>query len=169
MVENRLPLPVDPVKMTQRGERYDAQVPVQCFERLATYLASDAGHVAVTLQGEIDHAGHPVITGTLNTQLQVTCQRCLTPFDLPITTRFAWAPVTTQAAAKALPTTLDPVMCDEAGLLDVHAVVEDELILNLPAIPRHPTDGCDVKIPASQTGTTDTRQPLAQLKSLFES
>ena len=56
------------------------------------------------------------------------------------------------------------------GLLVVQDMIEDELILRLPLVPRHPIEGCAVKSPTIDVGWSAAGQeeenPFQVLKRL---
>lgn len=100
--------------------------------------------------------------GTLTTVLEAQCQRCLGWLTLPLST-------TLDVLARAAGGT---VRDDEAdmvelhdGWLDVHKLVEDEILLNLPLVPAHASDGCARAQP--ETASQAKRRPFAELGSLI--
>ena len=49
--------------------------------------------------------------------------------------------VESDAAARDLPKALDPVVLDETGQIRAVDLIEDELMLHVPTIPKHDEDG----------------------------
>ncbi|MBL8327734.1 MAG: DUF177 domain-containing protein [Rubrivivax sp.] len=83
----------------------------------------------------------------VRTQVQLTCQRCLEPLELPLDLQRRLRFEAGEEAAERLDESLE----DEDVLaltprLDLTALIEDELILSLPIVPRH-----DVCPPQAQT------------------
>jgi len=71
------------------------------------------------------------------TDVWLTCQRCLQPMveDLSVTTRIRFVRGETQA--EALDAELEEDVLALPRALDLRALVEDELLLALPLVPRH--------------------------------
>lgn len=107
------------------------------------------------------------------TVVWLTCQRCLQPFkpalDLSRRLRF----VRDEAAAEALDSEIDEDVLAYDRRLNLRVLVEDELLLALPLVPRH--EHCPVPLPISAPATEglaadadggDRSHPFAVLKSL---
>ena len=79
--------------------------------------------------------------------------RLSTPPSLnEIITDFALGIVNTLEEANALPENYEPVVTEEGGQLSLYQVVEDELILSLPIIPKHEPEACSAKLESTGTG-----------------
>ena len=138
------PLPdrFNPDLMARDGTRHEATLPVARFERLAAVLASDAGevHVAATFSRLEDQLR---VSGRVRADYRTRCQRCLEPMSLPVDETFELTFVASETAAQALDDELDPVVLDDTGRITIVGLLEDELILHVPLITRHPAgEGC---------------------------
>lgn len=111
-------------------------MPVAAFRRLADWLHSDGGTIEATLAFGRDADGRRVLHGELAGELEVVCQRCLTPFRLPIRRALEAVLVETEAEAGLLPEQLEAVVVGERRGLHTIDLLEDELILALPLVPR---------------------------------
>ena len=133
------PLPdrFDPDLMARDGTRHEAVVPVARFERLVAILASDAGEVQASARFS-RREDHVVVAGRVRASLALLCQRCLEPMVLEVDEPYELTCVESEAAARALAEELDPVVLDDAGRITIVALLEDELILHVPLIARHP-------------------------------
>ncbi|MAD27423.1 MAG: hypothetical protein CMK75_05280 [Pseudomonadales bacterium] len=69
------------------------------------------------------------------------CQRCLEQVVIPLDSECDVGFVETDEAAKQLPRLYEPVIVGEEPL-DLISLIEDELLLALPAVPMHPQDTC---------------------------
>lgn len=107
------------------------------------------------------------------TAVWLTCQRCLQPFqqDLAVATRLRF--VRDEAQAEALDAELEEDVLAMPRWLDVRALVEDELLLALPLVPRH--DHCPQPLPIALDETAelddgdepdDRPNPFAVLQAL---
>lgn len=113
-----------------------------CFEpsQLARVNAIGAGgQVAVDLRFE---AGRDtvLVSGTLEGDLLVTCQRCLEPVRLQLDTGLRVALVDADGAAVA-PKGYESVLCTDSGIC-LAELVEDEILLNVPLSVRHAPGDC---------------------------
>jgi len=112
--------------------------------------------------------GHPKVSGSLSGKVHLRCERCLEPVEHSVETSFDVRPVLTDAQAEAHQKSADIVMLDEEGGLDAIAMLEDELLLDLPIVIYHDYD-CR---PVMQFGDdvveedAQTENPFAILASL---
>lgn len=82
-----------------------------------------------------------------STALQLTCQRCLQPMTVNLDVQATFRFVHGEDQAQALDEDSDEDVLALVPSLDLLALVEDELILALPLIPRH--DECPLPLPMS--------------------
>lgn len=81
------------------------------------------------------------------TALQLTCQRCLQPMTVPLAVRSGLRFVRGETQAEALDEDSDDDVLALMPSLDLLALIEDELILALPLVPRH--EVCPQPLPMS--------------------
>ncbi|MEJ6005805.1 DUF177 domain-containing protein [Paucibacter sp. AS339] len=103
--------------------------------------------------------------------VRLTCQRCLQPVDVPIQLSHAYRFVKDEAEALSIDAESEEDLLVLSRSLDVIEVLEDELLLSLPLVPRH--DVCPQPLvapvdPALQEGApADERpHPFAALAAL---
>jgi uncharacterized protein len=149
--------------------------PVATFERLADILAAGDGG-APTDAVAWSAAGHEVaVRGgaaevwlhlQADTALSMVCQRCLAayPHALSVRARFQFAVDEGQAAEMDAECEHDVLVISKE--LDLHELVEDELLLELPLVPRH--EVCPQPLtPAAVAEAEPPRQhPFAALAGL---
>lgn len=143
------PLPrqsVDPRKLASQGAKLHAMEVVSSFPRLAGLLANQQGELTIDLAFRRDESNLVCIDGHVSGVLQVPCQRCLEAMPLTVDSHFHAAIVKNDEQAARLPRAYEPVMVDEEGL-ELHPMVEDELILCVPYANYHEIEECAVKIP----------------------
>ena len=128
--------PVNVAVLADAGSTIELSVPVEKLERIAEYLASRAGMVtgSVSLFRE---EGRIVAEVGLATTLSLRCQRCLKTMLLPIDSRSRVALVGSEEEATRIPPELETALAPD-GRLRLADLVEEELLLALPAAPRHP-------------------------------
>lgn len=146
--------------------------------RLGEALACErpAGVVRYELHFAPDQEeGRIRVTGHLGAELDAICQRCLQPFRLPLE-----ADVNVSVADSPLPATQpgssldqDASELDEAdldGLGNLADLVEDELLLAIPFLPRHELSECPAA--SREIGQRDdegeNRRPFAGLREAMQ-
>jgi uncharacterized protein len=162
----------------KQGAELSGEWPLRSFERLidachADARPSEADSVRWRAVGET----RPVRGGTAeiwlhlsgSTELSLVCQRCLQPVAAPLAFERSFRFVDGEAAAAAL----DEESEDEDVLaltraLDLHELLEDELLLDQPLVPRH--DVCPDPLPASagddDLAVPESEHPFAALAAL---
>jgi uncharacterized protein len=144
------------------GAQIDFSIPLKEFPRLLPLLAgSDGearGRVDFSREGRIAVAEVSVVA-----ELTLLCQRCLAPLRWPVTSRGRAALVATATEGERVPQVLETVLAPEHRI-SIRELVEEELLLALPLVPRHEDDGCA----GDRAGADDTHRPFAQLSELFK-
>src|SRR5262249_45536712 len=113
------------------GELEFARLP-----RLAGLLHSTVGSVRASLQFRQRGLGSLVATLELATTVELVCQRCLEPFAQPIAERVELMFVEPGEANASVPEGYEPIELDDGRLLPAR-VIEDELIVAIPLVPKH--------------------------------
>lgn len=125
--------------------------------RLAPSLCSTQGVVDFELAFNVDMEGIRCIHGSLSTQLDVVCQRCLKPMKLPLEAKVALGVVVSMQEAERLPSAYEPLVVG-AEPVSLKEMIEDELLLVLPVAPMHPEQQC----PAWQERVIEEQEEPAQ-------
>ncbi|SDK15568.1 YceD family protein [Microbulbifer yueqingensis] len=134
--KSELPRRLDARKLAQREQQLSGTLPATGLERVAGVVESVAGDVRATLDFSRDLEGHFTVTGQLDGEVKLLCQRCLQPMPAPLECSFQWGIVWSEEQGKALPKELDPVIQD-SDELDLYEALEDEILLNLPMVAYH--------------------------------
>jgi uncharacterized protein len=136
-----LPKTLDPIKLAKQQSRLSGELPLSMCNRLQD-IDDQANHVAqVDLQFGQDDSRLYFIKGELKATVNLQCQRCNAPMQYTIDTSFALSPVTSEERAKTLSERYDPVFMNDE-VIDIHAMIEDEILLALPMVPKH--EQCDL-------------------------
>lgn len=146
MPKEFLPIKVDPFRFADNATRVHGNMPISKMERLVSSLASDEGDVAVDMNFGVDEQGLRFLSGHLETQLVLQCQRCLEPFNYKIIGDFHLGIVRTEEKARDLPARFDPLVI-KGDELFIQDVVEDELIISLPIVSLHDEKDCKIQLP----------------------
>ena len=111
--------------------------------RVADYLYGLEGAVEYRIEGGYDARQRPVIRCIINGYLDLACQRCLGPIKFAVDTDQQLVVVPNEASMPAPEDEEDGVdFIIAAPRFDLLALVEDEIILNLPLAPRHAEGQC---------------------------
>ncbi len=166
-----LPDRIDPWQLAAENGRLDGELRLAALPRLTALLEHASGVVNVALTLGVDEQGLRFVEGSLQTEVELICQRCLGPLRLPLQVAVSLALVRAEAEAARLPDQREPLL---AGAdLAVADLVEDELLLALPQIPRH-RDACECEAVGYDTPPNgpalDAGQPraFAALASLLQ-
>jgi len=136
LMSKRLPVQIDPVTLADRGRWLHGELPVEAFHRLASALYSRKGWISAELRFGQDSGGRRHLSGSLTGGLELECQRCLAPYRFPVDIELSLVLVETESEAEALPEGLDPLVVGERRSVHTVDMLEDDLILALPIIPR---------------------------------
>jgi uncharacterized protein len=134
------------------------------MSRLAPLLCNDQGAARFELDFHLDSQSRPMVTGRIQAKLELICQRCLEPLVLDLDLELRLGIVRSDAEAVALCDTREPLTL-ETDTVSISALVEDELILGLPAAPLHPAGSC--RPPAETAGDQGDGGRLSELGGLL--
>ncbi len=141
-----LPRSVDPKRLVEQRRSLTGAVGLDRLPRLAEVVVAGDGEpnqlvARFELRFDRDTAGRGTVRGEVSAALMLRCQRCNEPYEFPVESRFTLALVSGLDEARRLPDGYEPLLL-ERQRLDPAALVEDELLLALPAVPRHPEGAC---------------------------
>ena len=164
---------VDPVKSANKKQTFDGLVPVKTLTRFQGLLAEVSERdPEVSVEFGVDEQGVNYFAGSATTGVKLTCQRCNEPFAVDIATQFAYAPVTSRQVRDELPERYEAVEVNEFGEVNLHGLIEDELILAMPLVARHEPKDCQVDRDAMTWGEIDedskedSKNPFSVLQEL---
>lgn len=164
----------DSFELARLGREVRGQAPVARFARLVADLPEQraGAEVSWSVGGETDSLGRAWLRVAAQADLVVRCQRCMQPFVLAVQAGNTLQMMKSEAALDAAEEVDET---DEEGYterivgsprLDLLALVEDELILALPYVPKH--EACPALPEAlADSGAGQTRpSPFAVLGKL---
>lgn len=170
------PLRLDVEVFAKEGQSLDGEWPLATFDRLADAAhsgakpsSSDLVHWHAEGESRPMRGGAPQTWLHLGTQtrLSLVCQRCLGPVEMPIAAERSFLFVAGEDAAAKLDADTEDDVLAMTRALDLRLLVEDELLLALPLVPRHET--CPQPLPMASEQPVEQEQPhpfaaLANLK-----
>ncbi|SDU00460.1 YceD family protein [Halopseudomonas salegens] len=137
------PIPefIDPRRLADRGVTLQGAISADRLPRLLAAVNAVADEVNVVLNFARDEQGLATLHGHYQAQVEMTCQRCLEGVTLPLDSRCEVGFVVSDEAARQLPRHYEPVIVDDEKL-NLLSLIEEELLLALPAVPMHPLEKC---------------------------
>jgi len=129
--------------------------------RLSTAIVTVNAPVVVNADFHRDEEGRYVLGLQVSAQMLVTCQRCLSTLEQSVTSDTRLAVVWTDEQAGQLPPRYEPLVADAE--IELWEVVEDELLLALPAFSYHSDTNCGsktgVQAPVGESQAEDQAGP----------
>jgi len=167
---------LDVQAFAQAATPWSRQDALSRYERLAAEAqgAIDGLTVNWTARGELRSTtgGADEVWLHLSAQarLPLTCQRCMGPLDTEVTADRWFRFAADEAAAAALDDEVDEDVLVLALDFDLLELIEDELLMSLPLVPRHETCPVPVKLavqdPGFEAESEAKPNPFAALASL---
>ena len=142
MQKVKIPITLDPSRAAQRRLSYDGVVRLEELPRLEQVVQDEVSEIAVNIHCKNDEQGLVVIRGSLRAPLTVVCQRCNGELGLDLEQDFVYSPVKVGTEPEDFPERYDIVELDDEGEVNLHRLIEDELILAIPIIPTHNDASC---------------------------
>lgn len=167
-MSQRLPVHIDPIGAADRGRELHGQMPVAAFERLGHWLNSQEGELDVSLYFGRGASGRRTMRAAIEGDLELVCERCLSPYKLHLDLAIELTMVDSEAEAKTLPEEVEPLVLPETRSMHTTDMIEDDLILALPVVPRCERDDCHAAVPvldseASEDADEGRQRPFANL------
>jgi uncharacterized protein len=149
------PRRLDVHRFAEAGAELGAEEPLRAFRRLAaeTQPADTEPLVRWSARGELLNPRHvqPEVWMHLEAaaRLPLLCQRCLRPVDVELAVDRSFRFVADEATAAAEDDAAEEDLLALSRSFDLPALVEDELLMELPVAPRH--DACPEPVKMSVT------------------
>lgn len=164
---------ISPVRAAEGKRIFSGTIPLKRMKRLVPLLVSAEGDASFTATFKRDIENRVVIVLQVEAHLPLICQASLEVYDEQVQRRSELAVIDEDGRVDDIPDYYD-VVSSEHGRVAIAALVEEELLLSLPPIPRKPglaeiefsTGESPVEEAAKQTeGKTN---PFAALQEMLE-
>lgn len=152
---------IDPRRAADTGATFAGRVPLAELRRLAPLVVDAAGDAEYSIRFSRDGSRRAVVRGEVRARLILRCQRCLGPMEHEVLATLSLAVVAGLDEADGLPEGDEPLLVTE-GRICLGELVEDELLLGLPQIPRHVSESC-AKLPVEVAPGPSPQHPFAAL------
>ena len=173
------PARLDVRALARSGGRLDGDTSIQECERLLAEIAPDAGsipRIAWSAQGEwrerLGGTGQYWVHLTAELDLPLVCQRCLGAVAVSLEVDRSFRFVADEATAEREDEEADEDVLVLSPQFDLIGLIEDELLMALPLVPRHePECPAPVQLSAQDAGfepaaASDRPHPFAALAQL---
>jgi uncharacterized protein len=167
---------INPWTAAQGRRTFAGTVPLKRMKRLGRLIEDVDGEAAFEATFGIDEDRRPVIGLEVSAALSLMCQASLEPYVAHVERQSTLGVIESEAEMERLAPDVDPVLADE-GRLALAELVEDELILALPQVPRNPaiepvtyrSGGAEQELAAAEEEDEKRENPFAVLKGKISS
>lgn len=160
-MSSRLPEFADPWRLCEQGKVFPGRVALAALGRLAPLLVDPAGEAVFELRFERDNGRNRHVRGRVQASLALECQRCLGPMNLDVDASFDLVLVRGLEEAERLADEFEPLLVENDQIIPME-LVEDELLLAIPASPLHPPSECSMDLTAVNALVDDVPESTAQ-------
>lgn len=136
LMSGRLPDYVDFMRLARQGQVLSGDLSLARMQRLASALRDTRGSVSVRLEFDLDERRKPILRTQIDAELVLECQRCLGNCSQSVSVGTLYGLIEHESQAERLPEHYEPLLLSEEPMSPLE-LVEDELILALPVVPRH--------------------------------
>ena len=163
-MSGQLPVQVDPIRLADDGTRLQGALPGSEMSRLRKFAlpGSQPATVTIDLQFERTAQGMRRMHGSIRTQVEMACKRCLQSLVIEVVTQPVFVLLQPDEAEPEEGETL--VVDAPLSLIEL---VEDELLLAMPMSSGHAEGECDTASPVA-TGKAPVAEkranPFAELR-----
>jgi uncharacterized protein len=156
----------DALRLARNRESIRGEAAVAELPRLAESVLGRDALLRYEIQGHTDDRGDPGAVMVLSARLPLRCERCNEPLLFELERRVPFRFVADERVLNALPIEDDEI--EEvvgSASTDLLSWIEDEAILSLPLVPRHPT--CELALgEEGAQSAADRPGPFAGLAKL---
>ena len=141
MLSGRLPVKIDHRKLARQGQTLKCSLPKQHFVRFSEILAEDDGDIKVELVFSKGKQDRTQIHGSLSSIIKLVCQNCLKPFSFILECPIDLEIVANESEVAGVGEGIDLIVAEDSEI-KLAEILEDELLMSVPMIPRHPQVRC---------------------------
>lgn len=130
------PINLDPEILADQERVFEGDFSTGSMQRLTKMLHSIPPSVYIDLKFTRGALELPMISGQLSVTLRLKCERCLDTFDIEINSNFD---ILIKLDTMNIEGQIDSLEYYEydGKSLDLSKIIEDELILSVPLVPKH--------------------------------
>ncbi len=129
---------LDFARAVQTGWVLEGEIEIAQLPRVAEAVFDPVGRISYRVSFERGELDLVCVRVECSGELILQCQRSLDAFALPVNVDTVLSPVRDDADAAGLPESWEPMELDADGRVRPSDLIEDELLLALPAVPKKP-------------------------------
>jgi uncharacterized protein len=133
----------DAFRLARERGSLAGSVDATTLPRLADRVIGTRAPIDWRIEGTVDAMGRLALAVLLEGTVTLECQRCLGPLELTISQRTQLLLAHDEAETARLDAESDAEVLLAATTLDPQTLIEDELVLALPYVARHPDGSCE--------------------------
>lgn len=168
------PLRLDIAAFAKEEQVLEGSWPLEALERLAGSAVAGTAEGAPPVSWRLVGEHRPAKGGTheawlhltARAEVQLECQRCLKPVAEPLEAERSFLFVHGEEAAAALDAESEDDVLAITRSLDARELIEDELLLALPIVPRHEECPEPLAVPEEDLPGEEAPHPFAALAAL---
>ena len=153
------PAAIDGLAFARNATVLEGRLGVESLPRLAQSGCSDSV-LDFVLTGEINERGKPGLKLAVDGSVRLECQRCLGSLDIPVHLEVQLEFAPSEAEITAADDDIERVVAGRE--MSAAALVEDEVLLALPMVPKH--EQCSAAAGAGANAKPSAFQALAALR-----
>lgn len=157
---------IDPLLFAERKREIKGEIELCRLSRLIEILADEKGQVRFTLSFGKE-AGLAWIHGDVAADLGLLCQNCLEILPWPVSSNVKLGIISSIDEVDLLPRGYEPLLLGEKKIT-LTDIVEDELLLSIPAFPKHDTNcyKLGIGVNSQQSEKSNSNNPFSVLTKL---
>lgn len=139
-MHQKLPIEIDPFRLARNGLTLDGDLPVKNMGRLSEIVDDDSGTVHVKMHFDLDKVlGAPYMNGEFTAALPLKCERCSEQMTYDVDIKCSLGLINSERKIESLAEQYEPWVLDydSDNPIMLSSIVEDELILAIPLVPKH--------------------------------
>ena len=155
------PAAIDGLAFARNAAVLEGRLGMESLPRLAQSGCSDSV-LDFVLTGEINERGKPGLKLAVDGSVRLQCQRCLGSLELPLHLEAQLEFAASEAEITAADDDIERVVAGRE--MSIAALVEDEVLLALPMVPKH--EQCSAAAGLGANAEPSAFQALATLRKL---
>jgi len=140
----RFPQFIDFIRYCDARKSLEGSLSFKFCHRLAAQTENPKGEITFELNFGVDEFSNRFVNGRLETKLLLVCQRCMDKFEYPISVDLALAFVSSAYDEEKIKGMYESYFFEGDSQIDLHALIEDEIMLALPLIAKHEDSECSI-------------------------
>ena len=138
MSSEKLPQSVTVRKLVDSRAILAGYVVPERLPRVDGAISAFAGSFQVELDFGLNESKKSKIDVQINGDVEMQCQRCLEPVTVSVSIETTLTVAAHDEEARAQIKDYEPILLNDEGVLDIDALIEEEILLSLPVVAMHP-------------------------------